>query len=227
MQHMLAVLFIEMEWMKESRTSAAAAFRQPYYKPVRIEDGVKLSGEGVFLKKCSYYQQGDCIVSSQEISHQLDKRLYEENKGKAFTKSDEREQRLAMLRAKRVQLEQGSFWDMDKIDIPCITILEEANHSFRIKWFDYEKGMPRRRGGNEDFYKKGAKLGGKCNILNETAFILEEGKAGVLKYNYRYTSYEGQWYKCFYTYIVYAKALTQDIFFREYDYEYNQLADLF
>lgn len=36
--------------------------------------------------------------------------------------------------------------------------------------------MPKRRGGNEDLYKKGMKLAGRPNVLNETAFVLEEGK---------------------------------------------------
>ena len=35
---MLAVLLIKMEWWKESRTPAAAAVRQQYYKPIKIED---------------------------------------------------------------------------------------------------------------------------------------------------------------------------------------------
>lgn len=224
---MLAVLLIEMEWWKESRTPAAAAVRQQYYKPVKIEDEVKLSGDGIFFKKCSYYQQGNEVTSGQEVSDRLDKNLYEKGVGKGFTGSDEREHRLAGLRTKRMQRERGSFWDKEKLDIPCITILEEPNDIYRIKWFDYGKGMPRRRGGNEDLYKKGTKLKGQCNTLNETAFILEEGKAGVLKYNYRYTSYDGQWYKCYYTYVVHEKTLTRDVFLREYDYEYNQLAHLF
>lgn len=71
------------------------------------------------------------------------------------------------------------------------------------------------------------KLVGQPNRLNETAFVLWEGQSGVLKYNYRYTSYHGQWYKCYYVYIVNGKILTKDIFLREYDYEYDQLADLF
>lgn len=87
--------------------------------------------------------------------------------------------------------------------------------------------MPRRRGGNEDFYKKGKKLESKPNVLNETAFILEQGQSGVLKYNYRYTSWSEQKYVCYYVYMVNDVVLTQNTFIRSYDYEYNQLADLF
>ena len=87
--------------------------------------------------------------------------------------------------------------------------------------------MPHRRGGNEDLYKAGTKLAGKPNVLNETAFVLKTGQAGVLKYNYRYTSFHGQWYKCYLVYVVNEEQLTHNVFVRKYDYEYNQLADLF
>lgn len=224
---MLAVLLIEMQWLKENRTPNGAIQRQKYYRPLRIEDEVKLSGDGIFLKKCRYYQCGNSILSDLEISNRLDKKLNEEGIGKAFTGSDEREQRLAGLRIQSIQKDRGTFYEIEKLDIPCVTITAEQNNCYRIKWFDYGKGMPRRRGGNENLYKKGAKFAGNPNILNETAFILEEGKAGVLKYNYRYVSYDGQWYTCYYVYVVNDKTLTQDIFVRDYDYEYNQLADLF
>jgi len=153
-------------------------------------------------------------------------KLYEEGLGKAFIGTDEREQRLAGLRTKRIQKDRGTFYNIENIDVPCITISEEQANCYRIKWFDSGEGMPKRRGGNEDLYKKGMKLAGRPNVLNETAFVLEEGKAGLLKYNYRYTSYHGQWYKCYYVYIV-NDNLTQDVFVRTYDYVYDQMADLF
>lgn len=223
---MLAILSIEMNWRKENRTPNAAIQRKEYYKPIKIEDGITLDGEGIFLKKCNYFQQGDSVRAGSEISAELDKKLYEEGRGKAFTGKQEQEQKLARIRNQTVQKEKGFFYSIEAIDIPCVTI-EEADNCYRVKWFDYGSGMPRRKGRNEDFNKKGSKLAGQPNVLNETAFVLEEGKAGLLKYNYRYTSYHGQWYKCYYVYIVNEKELTQDIFMRSYDYEYNQLADLF
>ena len=225
-KEMLAILFIEMQWLKENRTPSDAVQRQKYYEPVRIEDGINLSGKGIFLKKCSYCQYGNSVLSEQRFSDRLDEKLYEEGLGKAFTGTDEREQRLAGLRTKRIQKDRGTFYNIENIDVPCITISEEQANCYRIKWFDSGEGMPKRRGGNEDLYKKGMKLAGRPNVLNETAFVLEEGKAGLLKYNYRYTSYHGQWYKCYYVYIV-NDNLTQDVFVRTYDYVYDQMADLF
>lgn len=52
---MLAVLLIEMKWLKENRSPAGAAQRQKYYRPLKIEDDVDLAGESVFLKKCQYF----------------------------------------------------------------------------------------------------------------------------------------------------------------------------
>lgn len=179
------------------------------------------------LWECCYYQNENEVRSSFEISDRLDAQLKEEGKGQAFTGEKEYEQKSAQRRHERIRRERGTFYLLEKIDIPCISIEEEQNNCYRIKWFDNGCGMPRRRGGNEDFGKKGHKLAGQPNVLNETAFILEEGKAGVLKYNYRCSYYDGQWYKCYYVYVVNEKVLTQEIFLRDYDYEYNQLADLF
>lgn len=41
------------------------------------------------------------------------------------------------------------------------------------------------------------------------------------------TSYEKQWYECYYVYIVNTKELWRDVFIKKYTYDYNQLADLF
>lgn len=222
---MLAVLFIKMKWWKENRTSFGAALRREYYKPIRIEDGVNLSGNGVFVMKCHYDQHGETICSDWEVSDRLDKKLYKKSLGKAFTASDEREHKLAARRKKAIQKSKGAFYEIENVDIPCIMIHNEPDNCYRIQWYDW--GLtPKRRGGNKDFYKKDAKLMGQPNTLNETAFILEEGKAGVLRYNTRCVSFEEQWYECYYVYMVHEKVLTQDIFVRTYDYDYNQLAYL-
>lgn len=224
---MLAILYIKMQWTKENRTPAGSRQRQQYYKPVMIEPDVALSGEGIFVKKCNYLQQGEEILYDVEISEKLEKQLYEENIGTAFTGRKEHEQKMAQYRNNRIRRDKGAFLSADKLAIPCIEIVEEAEQCYRIKWFDGDRGMPRRRGGNEDLYVKGAKLSGRVNTLNETAFILKEGESGILKYNYRLTSYDGQWYECYYVYAVNTRKLSADIFIRDYTYTYNQLADLF
>ena len=224
---MLAILCIKMQWTKENRTPTGSKRRQEYYKPLLIEPDVALSGEGIFVKKCNYLQQGEEILSDVEVSEALEKQLYEENIGKAFTGRKEHEQRMAQHRNDRIRRDKGAFLSADKLAIPCIEIVEEAEQCYRIKWFDDGRGMPKRRGGNEDLYVKGAKLSGRANTLNETAFILREGESGVLKYNYRLAYYDGQWYVCYYVYVVNTSKLSPDIFIRDYTCTYNQLADLF
>lgn len=224
---MLAILQIKMSWTKDCRTPIGSRQRQEYYKPILIENDVSLSGNGIFVKTCNYWQQNGVILYDVEVSEKLDRQLSEENIGVAFTGEKEYEQKMARYRNERIRREKGAFYSPDKVNIPCVEIIEETEQSYRIKWFDDGRGLPKRRGGNEDLYVKGAKLQGRPNALNETAFILREGESGVLRYNYRLTSYEGQWYECYYVYIVNTKELWQDVFIRKYTYDYNQLADLF
>lgn len=226
-QTMLAILQIKMEWTKESRTPGGSLQRQEYYKPIGIEEDVSLAGDGVFLKKCQYVQQGGIVIGDAEASGRLDQRMHEANRGMPFTGTDQREQRAARLRNQSVNRDKGAFYPIDKLDIPSVEVLEESGQRYRIKWFDSGRGMPRRRGGNEDLYKKGARLAGKPNTCNETAFILAPGQAGLLKYNYRLTSFDGQWYECYYVYVVNVEKLKRNIFLREYDFVYDRLADLF
>ncbi len=221
---MLAILMIEMEWYKKDRTPAGAVLRQQYYMPKKIDKNINLLGTGIFYKHCCYCQNGEMITSNEDSTEAL---TYKKHKREAFTGSDEKQMRLAMLGSQRRKKEQGFFYTIDQLNIPCLAISEEGKNSYRIKWYDNMQGKPRRKGGNEDFGKKGTRFAGQPNVLNETAFILEEGQSGLLKYNYRYTYYEGQWYKCYYIYMVNEIKLTYDIFLRTYDYEYNQLADLF
>ena len=224
---MLAILAVRIEWYKKERSLKCALKRQEYCKPIFIEEGVNLSGSGVFLVKCNYYQNKDSILSDWEISKKLDQELNKKSHNRPFTGSDEREQRQAVKRRQSIQRAKGSFYELEKIDIPCVAIVLEENNSYRIKWYDSGRGMPIRRGGNEDFCKSGAKLAGNPNTLNETAFVLQENEAGILKYNYRCISFDDPWYECYYIYIVNEKELKRDIFLRNYQYEYKQIADLF
>ncbi len=49
---MLVILQINIQWIKENRTTAGSLCRKSYYKPVVIEDDVNLPGDGIFLNKC-------------------------------------------------------------------------------------------------------------------------------------------------------------------------------
>lgn len=223
---MLAVLKIRMKWNKENRMPKDAIQREQYYKPVLIEEDVPLIGKGIFLKECDYEQVGSQIHSDRE-------KAVLEKKNKPFAGLDRYEEQNAFRAEQALQKRKGIFYDdilaLEKRDLlRCISIIEEADDCYRIKWFDQGIGMPRRRGGNEDFMKRGAKLAGQPNVLNETAFILKKGESGLLKYNFRMQYFDGeQYYLCFYVYMVNTEVLTRDVFLREYDYAYDQMADLF
>lgn len=230
---MLAIQFIEMKWFKENRNPAGAAQRAPYFQPAMIAPEVSLelcsqeAEKYIFFQRRSYYQGGGTVTSAAENIALLEQKLYQTGKHQPFTASDEYAQRRAARGKEHVLKDKGAFYEVEKLQISGLTITEEPDNAYRIKWYDSGEGMPHRRGGNEELYKKGSKLAGKPNTLNETAFILKEGQSGVLKYNYRHSYYDGQWYKCYYVYVVNTKELSRDIFLRSYDFEYNQLADLF
>lgn len=224
---MLAILQINMQWTKENRTLAGSLCRKSYYKPVVIEDDINLSGDGIFLKKCTYIQTGNSILDDSGCFQEYSRKIHKENAGTAFTGSEEYIQKRALNWSKQIKRDKGAFYNIGKIYIPCVNIIEETEKSYRIRWFEGGPGKPARHGKNEDFYVKGAKLEGRPGILNETAFILKEGDSGILKYNYRVSSFETAWYICYYIYIVNIKKLHSGVFIRNYTYEYNQLADLF
>ncbi len=224
---MLAVLQIRMEWTKDSRTPRGSAIRREYYKPVKIENDVYLSGEGIFLKTCNYYQQNEIVVNAKERIKRYKQRQNKKTSGMPFTASEENEQRRLQRCENQIRKEKGAFYPPEKIQIPCVEIKEEADSVYRVKWSDSLHGKPKRCGGNEDLYRKGTKLCGRVHTCNETAFLLKEKEAGILKYNYRFTGYEGQWYECYYVYLVNTDTLYTDVFLRDYDFIYDKLADLF
>ena len=117
-------------------------------------------------------------------------------------------------------------FDLKELGIRNIAI-EKEEDSYRIKWYEEDIGDVRRRGGNEDYKRKGARLRSCPNLLNETAFVLKPGQAGSVSWNNRFTSYHGQHYTQYQVYLINANSIDVDMFIRDYDYEYQQLADLF
>ncbi len=100
---MLAFLMIQMEWHKEERNPEAAAARQKYYRPLPIEEGVNLSGEGIFVVRHRCFQRGIDILTDWDASDRLDRELRTEGAGRAFTGSEEHRHRGAGQRAKSIQ----------------------------------------------------------------------------------------------------------------------------
>ena len=62
----------------------------------------------------------------------------------------------------------------------------------------------------------------------DTAFFLKKNEAGILKYNYRYTSTHGQHYEQFYVYVLNTDKLESDSFVKaDYTKLYDENAILF
>lgn len=221
---MLAVLYIKMIWYKDNRTLEGSLMRKQYFEPVMIENDVSLQGNGVFLKTCAYHQSGNEIIAGIDVYMAENEKLSQKEKEKIVI--NEQEHHLKGQWKECLQREKGSFIPLEKIILPCIEIVGEED-CYRIKWFDDGLGCIRRRGGNEDFRKKSAKLSGQPNTLNETAFKICDGQSGRVRWNNRYASYHGQWYEQYQLYFVNTSGLTRDIFVRKYDYSYEQMVDLF
>lgn len=116
--------------------------------------------------------------------------------------------------------------DLKEIAIWNIAIEKEAD-SYRIKWHEETIGDVNRRGGNEDYGRKGTSLSKFPNRLNEKAFVLNPGQSGVISWNNRFTSYHGQKYVQYQAYFINTDSIDVNMFIREYDFKYQQLADLF
>lgn len=136
---------------------------------------------------------------------------------------------MIIFRKTGIQRDRGSFYAVTDVPaIPYIRIGAKTGDAWQIWWYDSGKGLPGRRGGNEDLYRPGARLAGRPNVLNETAFILKKGESGRLRYNYRPPPFDDQCQSYVFhdVYMVHTDQMARDIFMRTYDYEYKQLADL-
>lgn len=63
---MLAIQKVKMCWEKDNRTSKSSIQREKYYRTMKIEESVELSGQGIFIKENNYIQIGNAIYSSEE-----------------------------------------------------------------------------------------------------------------------------------------------------------------
>lgn len=223
---MLAIQYISVYWTKRCKNTAYQEKRKELLKPALIEDEVDLDGNGIFLiqKKCWQH-------SADELK--IIEKYREKEKFIPFTGKEERKE--AYLRAAEgiKKAGRGEFFDIrdvNKLKIPCVRITEE-NGAYRVKWFSDTSidGKPFRRGGNEDGNNPVSDLYMQLNTLNETAFVLHEGESGVLSYNFRSsTQFDGIHYYHFHNvYLVNTDKLTREIFIRNYDFSYRQLAELY
>ncbi|MBR1852404.1 MAG: hypothetical protein IJ794_04390 [Lachnospiraceae bacterium] len=225
---MLAIQYTRMLWRKENRTPEGAVARREYFKPIRIEDEVQLegaegdSGGGIFLQK-RWYIQSDKIYPYSEYN-----RLLRTPPIKTYELREESLRKYLMEHNRREKEDRGLFLlDVKDVDIPGIEI-KVLDEGYEIIWYSLEKRyQPVRTGYNQKYHVKGSTAQGK-RLKCETAFVLKKGEAGVVKYNYRYTSYSGQHYEQFCIYFVNVDELRRDSFVKaDYTKVYDEMADLF
>lgn len=196
---MLAIQAIRLQWTKNERNPKAAALRRTIGKPEKLEHSFISNGENCFLNRKNYIQNG-----------------FE----------------LSLLKSSKeiLNADQGTFYQTpDAIRIPSIQIFPVKN-TWQIRWFSESYSYrPIRKGYNEYFYDRHSEFCGKA-LCNEKAFTLKIGESGKIRYNYRITGYHGWYYEMYYLYFVYTDndVIEENIFTNaEYDYTYEQMADLF
>ena len=231
---MLVIQLVKINWSKNSRDLQSTEKRKALFFPSMVEWNNQQCSKDVFLssRECFY-------LSDKELDFWYDcykkQNLYRRNQKNKTHDSEiisfnfDTYQRMTDRNA----VWTGEFYSIDEINknmIPCIRIVEEDNR-YRIKWFS-QTGLfsqPFRKGGNEDSYNPNSDLYLQLNTLNETAFVLSDEQAGEIRYNFRLVDRdEGvHTYTEYRIYLVNTKQLTNDVFIRDYNYLYKQLAKLY
>ena len=231
---MLVIQLVKINWSKNSRDLQSTEKRKALFFPSMVEWNNQQCSKDVFLssRECFY-------LSDKELDFWYDyykkQNLYRRNQKNKTHDSEiisfnfDTYQRMTDRNA----VWTGEFYSIDEINknmIPCIRIVEEDNR-YRIKWFS-QTGLftqPFRKGGNEDSYNPNSDLYLQLNTLNETAFVLSDEQAGEIRCNFRLVDRdEGvHTYTEYRIYLVNTKQLTNDVFIRDYNYLYKQLAKLY
>ena len=115
---------------------------------------------------------------------------------------------------------------LKEIDIPGIRAIERDD-CIEIVFYSLEHGYkPERKGIHR--YRISASQNDDPELRCDTAFFLKKNEAGVLKYNYRYTSMYGQHYEQFYVYVLNTDKLEYDSFVKaNYTKTYDENVILF
>lgn len=215
---MLVVQEIVTEWHKNERGGESAEARSRFLYAAPIEGKPCLSDECIFDYKRFYQKERNFYTPDEYdrlmgfgVARRLPKRTYESPV------------KLSQLKVRNVSFVIVENQNENE---------SETENSVEVS-FSYDlqiNGKPARRGHNKDYNNIDSRLYGK-DILNETAFVLKEGQKGRIMYNGRFTDYDtGQWWYE-QTAVNIANIsfgnFTSNIFLdSEFDYMYNQLADL-
>jgi hypothetical protein len=224
---MLAIQYIRMYWEKENRSPKGAVMRRNFFKPEQIDSNIELGSE-----KCEYFLQKRLYVQTNKVYENTEYNKLFRSVNVCGPTDAERTERIRKYLLEQNIAEQNNkgvyLSSVDDIIIPGLEILNE-NDSYRIKWHTLQYGyQPVRIGYNEDFNNPKSDFKGQ-RIKNETAFVLQQGEAGLIQYNYRYSDgYHGQHYEQFCIYMLHTNQLEHNSFVNAlYEKKYEEMADLF
>lgn len=231
---MLAVQLIKISWSKNSRDPRSVAQRKELFFPARVEWEQPQNPQDIFLssRECFYLSEKQRAFWHDYYKKQNLYRRHRKNEVHAPAIASVTPSYFQRM-ADTAVVWKGRFYPFDEINrntIPCIRIIQEED-GYRVRWFS-QTGLltqPFRRGGNEDACRPDTELYCQLNTLNETAFVLSEGQSGEIRYNFRLTDRDDgtHTYTEYRVYMVNTPRLTQEVFVREYDYVYKQLAKLY
>ncbi len=230
---MLAVQYIRIYWEKDNRSPEGAVKRRSFLRPYRIPETVQLAGDkNMFLQKLSFYQQHDGEILTEDENIGKNRYILSPEHTDPDLNSflaHHQNMRIAEIR----EHNNGRWYDSaDELVIPGVEIFEsDAGYEVYWHYIDKPTHKPFRNGYNANYDRKGSRVKGR-RLKCERAFILGNGEAGVLNYNYRVdhsmTGYEGQHYEQYCIYIVNTDKIGYNTFTSaDYTNKYDEMAHLF
>lgn len=226
---MLLIQSVTLVWYKGSRGAAGAETRArfPLAYPVEGAGPPLPPGEAVVhnLRFCQW-DSGEIIPGQEDCRRRLERDL----------------PRLGFSRERAAAEIDRRQREMDRAQLlayPDYTHLNLANLTFRpagegwevgFWWDERRSGLPRRRGRNRDYNDPASRLCRK-DVLNEAAFVLAPGQTGRLVWNERdRNGDDGTWFYRLNVRCVAAlpgREFSPEVFLREPDFVYRQMAELY
>lgn len=212
---MLAVQYIDMNWVKKYRTPQGSVARRPFYEPQELADDLDLKNSGAFFNKIHLLHWSDEIMTYPDYYR---KNLPEDRYHKRWIELANIEKR-----NKGISLD-----DVKQLDIPSIEV-KEQDGVYIVYWYSMRDGyhLPIREGHNANFLNKESKAYGQRNKCVE-AFRLAKGEAGMITFNYRTRWASGGFsYSQSRVYLVHTDELSKDVFTKaSYEKSFEEMADL-
>ncbi len=224
---MLLIQQITLQWQKAERAAKYANIRRAFPLAYQLSPLPQQNYE-ILLHRMSYFQHGTKIQNALEAIYTDFQQLPKTD----IHFSDDDITRLITQRQQWIQKHTYQYYDKPS-DVNCTNIIITKQDCDYIVTFCEQccGGMPIYRGHNKDFQNIKSQFYGK-NLLNETAFSLEQNHYGRILYQKRFTDIDtGNWYyKRFIFNFLHTntKTINKNIFVsRKPDIIYTQLGDLF